>query len=53
MTGADGYLFEKRLRGYRAIGYELAEPPAEYGRASDAPVVEWDETALRRLSDPI
>jgi superfamily II DNA or RNA helicase len=35
-------MFEKRLRGYRAIGYELADPP-----------VEWDETALRRPSDPI
>jgi superfamily II DNA or RNA helicase len=46
-------MFEKRLRGYRAIGYELADPPAEYGRASDEPVVEWDETALRRPSDPI
>ncbi|HYD49573.1 MAG TPA: DEAD/DEAH box helicase family protein [Terriglobales bacterium] len=46
-------MFEKRLRGYRAIGYESAAPPAEYGRASDEPVVEWDETALRISSDPI
>jgi superfamily II DNA or RNA helicase len=46
-------MFEKRLRGYRAIGYGLAEPPAEYRRADDEPVVEWDETALRRPGDPI
>jgi hypothetical protein len=46
-------MFEKRLRGYRAIGYEQRELPDGYEGVSDEPIIEWDEGALRTLNDPI
>jgi len=46
-------MFEKRLRGYRAIGYEQRELPAGYEGVSDEPVIEWDEGALKTFNDPI
>jgi len=48
-------MFEKRLRGYRAIGYEQRELPAgyEYEGVSDEPIIEWDEGALKTFNDPI
>ena len=36
-------MFERRLRGYRAIGYEPGELPAGYEEPSNEPVIEWDE----------
>lgn len=46
-------MFEKRLRGYRTIGYEQRELPAGYEGVSGEPVIEWDEGALRTFNDPI
>jgi superfamily II DNA or RNA helicase len=46
-------MFEKRLRGYRAIGYEQRELPAGYEGVPNEPVIEWDEGAFKRLNDPI
>ena len=46
-------MFEKRLRGYRAIGYEQRELPAGYEGVSDEPVIEWDEGARKTFDDPI
>jgi len=46
-------MFEKRLSGYRAIGYEQRELPARYEGVSDEPVIEWDEGALKTFNDPI
>lgn len=37
-------MFEKRLRGYRAIGYELADPPADTG----AEVTSQSSNGMRR-----
>jgi len=45
-------MFEKRLRGYRAIGYEHGELPAGYEQPGNEPVIEWDEGALRTVDDP-
>ena len=45
-------MFEKRLRGYRAIGYEQRELPAGYEGVPDEPIIEWDEGALRTFEDP-
>ena len=46
-------MFEMRLRGYRAIGYEQRELPVGYEGGPDEPVIEWDEGALRTFKDPI
>ena len=46
-------MFERRLRGYRAIGYEQRELPAGYEDVPDEPVIEWDEGALKTFRDPI
>ena len=46
-------MFAKRLRGYRAIGYEQRELPAGYEGVPDEPVIEWDEEALRTFKDSI
>jgi superfamily II DNA or RNA helicase len=35
-------MFEKRLRGYRAIGYARGEAPLGFGEASEEVVVEYD-----------
>jgi superfamily II DNA or RNA helicase len=42
-------MFEKRLRGYRAIGYARGEAPLAYAAPRDGPVVEYDEEALAAL----
>jgi superfamily II DNA or RNA helicase len=41
-------MFEKRLRGYRAIGYARGEAPLGYAE-SDETTVEYDEDALAEL----
>jgi superfamily II DNA or RNA helicase len=40
-------MFEKRLRGYRAIGYARDDAPIGLREAVDDAVVEYDENALR------
>jgi superfamily II DNA or RNA helicase len=42
-------MFEKRLRGYRGIGYARGEAPLGYSEAGDEMVVEYDEDVLRSL----
>jgi superfamily II DNA or RNA helicase len=42
-------MFEKRLRGYRAIGYAKGEAPLGYGETEV--VVEYDEAVLRSFKD--
>ncbi len=42
-------MFEKRLRGYRAIGYARGEAPLGYAEPKDDLVVEYDEDVLRSL----
>jgi hypothetical protein len=44
-------LFEKRLRGYRAIGYEQVSLLPGYGDPSNEPVVEWIEGASPAFDD--
>jgi superfamily II DNA or RNA helicase len=44
-------MFEKRLRGYRAIGYAKGEAPLGYGERGDEVVVEYDEDILQSLND--
>jgi hypothetical protein len=44
-------MFEKRLRGYRAIGYEHATLPPGYSGPSNEPVIELDE-AVPGYEDP-
>jgi hypothetical protein len=41
-------MFEKRLRGYRAIGYARGEAPLGYAEP-DETKVEYDEDALAEL----
>ena len=40
-------MFEKRLRGYRAIGYARGEAPLGFAEPDDELVVEYDEDVLR------
>jgi superfamily II DNA or RNA helicase len=40
-------MFERRLRGYRAIGYARGEAPLGFGATGDELVVEYDEEALQ------
>jgi superfamily II DNA or RNA helicase len=42
-------MFEKRLRGYRAIGYARGEAPLGYAEPGDEVIVEYDEEVLRSL----
>jgi hypothetical protein len=42
-------MFEKRLRGYRGIGYARGESPLGLAAPDDEPVVEYDEDVLRSL----
>ena len=42
-------MFEKRLRGYRAIGYARGEAPLGYAEPRDDLIVEYDEDVLRAL----
>jgi superfamily II DNA or RNA helicase len=44
-------MFEKRLRGYRGIGYARGEAPLGYGEPGDETVVEYDEDVLRFLKE--
>ncbi|MFQ5803882.1 MAG: DEAD/DEAH box helicase family protein [Candidatus Methylomirabilales bacterium] len=44
-------MFEKRLRGYRAIGYSIDRKPGLDECAVNEPVIEWDKEALRCLGD--
>jgi len=39
-------MFEKRLRGYRAIGYARGEAPLGYAEPTDERLVEYDEDAI-------
>jgi len=45
-------MFEKRLRGYRAIGYARGEAPLGYEEPKGEPVVVWDEGEVRELGEP-
>jgi superfamily II DNA or RNA helicase len=42
-------MFEKRLRGYRAIGYARGEAPLGYAEPTDETIVEYDEDVLAEL----
>lgn len=42
-------MFERRLRGYRAIGYARGEAPLGLAERNDEIVVEYDEDVLRSL----
>jgi superfamily II DNA or RNA helicase len=42
-------MFEKRLRGYRAIGYAREEMPLDPARLSAEPTVEYDEEVFQDL----
>jgi superfamily II DNA or RNA helicase len=42
-------MFEKRLRGYRAIGYARGEAPLGYAEHADEATVEYDEDVLAEL----
>jgi superfamily II DNA or RNA helicase len=44
-------MFEKRLRGYRSIGYARGEAPLGYAEPEDEIVVEYDEDILRALKE--
>jgi superfamily II DNA or RNA helicase len=44
-------MFEKRLRGYRAIGYEQASLAPGYDGPANEPVVEWIESASPPFDD--
>ena len=39
-------MFERRLRGYRAIGYARGEAPLGFGEAREEVVVEYDTEAM-------
>ena len=42
-------MFEKRLRGYRAIGYARGEAPLGYAEPAEETTVEYDEDVLAEL----
>ena len=44
-------MFEKRLRGYRGIGYARGEAPLGYSERGDEIIVEYDEDVLRWLKE--
>jgi len=44
-------MFEKRLRGYRAIGYARGEAPLGIAEPGDEIVVEYDKDVVRSLND--
>jgi superfamily II DNA or RNA helicase len=44
-------MFEKRLRGYRAIGYARGEAPLGYEEPKGEPAVVWDEGEVRELGE--
>jgi len=44
-------MFEKRLRGYRAIGYARGEAPLGYTDVTEEAIIEYNEEVLRSLED--
>jgi len=44
-------MFEKRLRGYRAIGYARGEAPLGFAEPRDELVVEYDDEMVARLEE--
>jgi superfamily II DNA or RNA helicase len=44
-------MFEKRLRGYRAIGYAREEESLGHRELKDEPVIEFDDEAVRSFDD--
>ena len=42
-------MFEKRLRGYRAIGYARGKAPLGYAEPAEETTVEYDEDVLDEL----
>jgi superfamily II DNA or RNA helicase len=44
-------MFERRLRGYRAIGYARDESPLGIREFEDKMVIEYDEDALNRIEE--
>jgi superfamily II DNA or RNA helicase len=44
-------MFEKRLRGYRGIGYAKGDAPLGYAEPDDKVAVEYDEDILRSLKE--
>jgi superfamily II DNA or RNA helicase len=44
-------MFDKRMRGYRAMGYVLGEHGALHGVEADVTVFEYDEEVLRSLDN--
>ncbi len=42
-------MFEKRLRGYRAIGYARGEAPLGYAESKEDIIIEYDDDVLRAL----
>ena len=44
-------MFQKRLRGYRGLGYARSEAPLGFGDAGNDLVVEYNEEALRSLKE--
>lgn len=44
-------MFEKRLRGYRGIGYARGEAPIGVAEVGDETVVEYDEEVLQALKE--
>jgi superfamily II DNA or RNA helicase len=44
-------MFQKRLRGYRSLGYARGEAPLGLGEPGDDLVVEYDEEVLRSLKE--
>jgi superfamily II DNA or RNA helicase len=44
-------MFQKRLRGYRGLGYARGEAPLGLGEPGDDLVIEYDEAVLRSLRE--
>lgn len=44
-------MIEKRLRGYRTIGYARGEAPRGYADVKENVAVEYDDAILRSLED--
>jgi superfamily II DNA or RNA helicase len=45
-------MFEKRLRGYRAIGYARGEAPLGFAEPREELVVEYDDDAEANIEEP-
>lgn len=46
-----GRMFERWLRGYRAIGYTQADVPSGYEVSQNDPIVEYDDKPIQHLDD--